>query len=592
MFSSERRLIETARAIGVHTDDVFRFAQQPLGQLVESAEKAHAGQAGYLGLIAQMHQEIQHSKFLRSIAYADQSGALIESTFRSNVSGMNLSNREYFQFHRSNSSSAPRIGLPSQSQTDGKWFLPITQRVNLPDGGFGGVMIATIDIDHFVSFMRNSDLGPDNSFVLMREDGNIILRLPIDPAAMHTNLAGSAFFRDEVLKKHQGSYEYLSPFDGMRRISGYYRSPETGITVLVAQSKRALFYDWVDYSKYPWLCLITTGLIALGMALRWLRQTKLREQSERIVAMREAELRLITRTSTDAIEKIDSAGIRQFVSPAAEKLYSQTPESLLGTSIFDAGGKSHRGIWLEALEKLSKGSESELILWERRAEGTDPLWLESAISAVSAGNVSRPEAFVVITRDVTQQELKKRELDLLAQTDGLTGLFNKRHFSEILNDLIGEDRRDSFTIILIDLDRFKQFNDTYGHLAGDHCLQAVARAIQDSVQGHEAVAARFGGEELAVVLSDCDRQDAAVISEIIRRNVQALGIEHINNHPFGQVTISLGHVTVRPRETWSAQAIVEAADQALYDAKQKGRNRSIGAGQRLERAPDRLLKAG
>ncbi len=575
--STRVRLVETAHSIATHTDDVYALARLPLGELVVGAEASLSDGKGTAATIEAMHRVVAATSLFRSVAYADASGRLIASTLDARATGMDVTYREYFQFHQVNTDKSARIGLPSKSQSDEKWFLPITERVNRPDGSFAGVMVATIDLEHFSSFMQDFDLGNDSSFGLMRGDGKMIMRLPIDPKAMGTSVASSAFYRDQASKDNEGNFDYVSPFDGTSRIGGFYKSQQTGVIVVAASSKSALFKTWVNYSKYPWLCLFVTALTAAAAAIWWLRQRRLSELVERRIAAREAEFRVIADSSADVIQKIDLDGRRQYVSRAAKNVFGQCPDALIGSSIYDAEDAEETKAWKDGLKKMHEGMSTQTMLSSRRRGDGDIVWLESVISSVPLSAGSGGEGYVVVTRDVTAQELGKRELNALAVTDGLTGLFNKRHFTNALKQLSADEKTQIASVIIFDLDHFKKFNDTYGHPQGDKCLREVAIAIQASLAGIDAVAARIGGEEMAVLLPGYDEEDAEQIAESIRLSICALEIPHEWNRPYGIVTASFGHATLIGWQAGCEDQVMAAADQALYRAKSQGRNKAVAA---------------
>ncbi|WP_296104851.1 diguanylate cyclase [uncultured Agrobacterium sp.] len=574
--SANTRQMETARAMALHTDDILALAQQPLNNLSAHARDALGDEAKMQHLLEEMLRVVKTSPLLRSLAYADAQGRLIGSTFAANSAGMDLSDREYFLFHKSNASTQPRFGLPSQSQTNGRWFLPISQRIDNPDGSLAGIMIATIDMDHFSRFIETFEVNEENAFALLRKDGAILLRLPIDLKAMGANVADSTLYRDQIMKKLRGNYEYVSRFDGTKRISGFYRSTDTGVTAIATQTKASIFDDWLKQSKYPWLSIILAYLIGTAMAIRWIRQIELREIGDQKVAAREAEFRLIANASPDVIEKISLAGVRQYVSPAAARIFERDTESVIGTSVLDDRDDQTKSAWQDALAKVQSGSSTECILYRhQRMDGT-MIWLESVISCFRSDDNNEPDGIVVITRDVTRQQMMKQELNALATTDELTRLFNKRYFNTQLSSTLAAARanQQSVSLILLDLDRFKAYNDTYGHLAGDCALRDVAAVIPPQLIGTGGLAARYGGEELVVLLPNTDAEETMKIAENIRKAIAALKIEHAGNLPWGHVTVSSGHATALPSQALSENDLITQADRALYAAKAAGRNRS------------------
>lgn len=166
-------------------------------------------------------------------------------------------------------------------------------------------------------------------------------------------------------------------------------------------------------------------------------------------------------------------------------------------------------------------------------------------------------------------------LKVLTALDGLTGVANRRRFEEAF-DL--EWRRACrsdlpLAVVMIDIDHFKRFNDTYGHRRGDDCLKRVATALAGSLHRAGDLVARYGGEEFVVVLPGADEERAAAYAEVLRRGIEELAIPHRWGSPCGVVTVSLGVAGARPTAVDSAPALLDAADRALYRAKACGRNR-------------------
>lgn len=167
------------------------------------------------------------------------------------------------------------------------------------------------------------------------------------------------------------------------------------------------------------------------------------------------------------------------------------------------------------------------------------------------------------------------ELEKLARVDGLTGIANRREFDSRLDAEWRRMGREGKPLALImgDVDHFKQYNDTYGHQAGDICLVKVARAIGGLARRPTDLAARYGGEEFALVLADTDGKGAAFVAQGVCDAVRRLEIPHCNSSASEHVTLSLGVAVVLPGAEGSPQSLIEMADKALYRAKETGRNR-------------------
>lgn len=178
-------------------------------------------------------------------------------------------------------------------------------------------------------------------------------------------------------------------------------------------------------------------------------------------------------------------------------------------------------------------------------------------------------------RQANRQLLEaNRKLEELANLDGLTNLLNKRHFQIMYEREWKTALRQSrpLSVLMIDVDCFKAFNDNYGHQAGDDCLQKVAATLRGAVSRPTDLVARYGGEEFIVVLGDTDSAGAGHLAELIRARIEALGIEHPHSTAAAAVTVSIGLASGVPDSRTSPDEFIQLADRLLYQAKQKGRN--------------------
>jgi diguanylate cyclase (GGDEF)-like protein len=192
-----------------------------------------------------------------------------------------------------------------------------------------------------------------------------------------------------------------------------------------------------------------------------------------------------------------------------------------------------------------------------------------AVLTLILGGVSWVMARARVSRMQLEEELRR-----FSFMDELTGIANRRNFDTFIDTEWKRAVRDNtpLSLLMIDIDFFKAFNDTYGHQSGDECLRQVASIINATLKRPGDMVARYGGEEFAVVLPGTDIEGAASLSESLRAKAEALGIVHAKSQASNYLTISVGCATVFPRQTSSPARLISAADQALYQAKQAGRN--------------------
>jgi diguanylate cyclase (GGDEF)-like protein len=184
-----------------------------------------------------------------------------------------------------------------------------------------------------------------------------------------------------------------------------------------------------------------------------------------------------------------------------------------------------------------------------------------------------------VAERTAELEAANNQLARLARVDGLTGLGNRRHFDEQLAELWADHRRRAspLGLLLVDVDEFKHFNDTYGHQLGDDALRMVAQAMRESINRPRDELVRYGGDEMAALLPDTDLDGALIIAERMRAAVEEMDVPHLGaNHTV--VTISIGVAVTVPADDVVEGTLVEAADAALYQTKARGRNQ-VAAGE-------------
>lgn len=195
---------------------------------------------------------------------------------------------------------------------------------------------------------------------------------------------------------------------------------------------------------------------------------------------------------------------------------------------------------------------------------------------------ARVRSALRLKEEMDQRKARERELEALTRKfeqlsnqDGLTGVPNRRCFEEVFRKEWLRSRRDGtpLSALMIDIDCFKDYNDTYGHLQGDLCLRQVAEAITAALKRPGDFVARYGGEEFVALLPGTDLAGALSIAGLIRSNVRAAAIEHASSHVADIVTVSIGISGIIPNMDIEAEALLAASDAALYQAKSGGRNR-------------------
>jgi diguanylate cyclase (GGDEF)-like protein/PAS domain S-box-containing protein len=310
-------------------------------------------------------------------------------------------------------------------------------------------------------------------------------------------------------------------------------------------------------------CFVATSMLALYVTeVGRARSNRMRLE---LVAS-ETRFRLLTEASRDAIVLADLEGRRQYVSPAMTELLGWTEEELKAQDSSEIVHPNDLPRLCRLFADCRIGEENlSSVSYQSRKKDGSYLWVEVNVRLFRDQESSAPTGFVYVLRDISERK---------AAEDGLTGVANRRLLDETLQQewLRGIRDHTPLSVLLIDVDFFKRYNDLYGHLAGDACLQQIAKAIQQVLKRPQDLLARYGGEEFVVVLPNTPARGAELIAERSRSMVEQRAIVH-DGSSHTVATVSVGCATMIPTVRSEISALMRLADSALYQAKSGGRNR-------------------
>lgn len=438
--------LNLASSLAQHTSDSFAIAETVLSGVVAGVESGHLLPHS---LHTALREEVDRSDRVHVIVVYDAHGRAVNSSVPAGTQRHKGSDPAYFAHHRHHDDRLALLGGPIRSPADGAWIVPLTRRLNKPDGSFGGVVLVGIPLAYFERFHRMFDTGRGGSIAIVDDDGIVVSRYPGDAGASGGSIAGTPFHRTmQALRR--GWISAVSPIDGVQRISGFAHAQRYPFWVLIGMS--------TDEVLAPW----------------------------RAVALQRSCI------------------------------------TILACALFIG-----LGLWLDQQLRRMQASETRL--------------------STEAWN------------------------------DPLTGIYNRRGFDYKLRGALQHSAavHASVALLMIDVDHFKRYNDTYGHVNGDACLQQVGQALAACAQRPQDVAARYGGEEFAIVLPFTDQAGAQTLAQQVRAAVRNLDLPHASSPTDARVTVSIGIAcaTMADRQ-WTAEELVGMADAALYRAKQAGRDRA------------------
>lgn len=549
------------------------------GQYIRHSDKSARASAGINDLLAQYAKNIPQA---RELGVLGETGDWMFSSFET-VPAVNNGDREYFRYHQSNpEDAAPRISDPLISRVTGRPTLLMTQRLANADGSFGGVVFAAIDLAYFRSFYQGFEADQDRTVTLMKTNGKVLVHRRDDQVGK--DVAGSSLFVSRLKEVGTGLYSIVSPFDGRVKQFAYERASDFPIVISVATPEDAVLDAWRRDRNFDLLLggAVSTILIALGLVLA----TQIRRRTALAGLLRERErgYRLLAENVEDVVTRFDKTGHRLYISPSVEKLLGWTPSEILQQPAYSNIHPAHLLLVKSLIEELGPRRSTGTAEYLTRCRNGNYVWVETQMNYVDDPHEPGPEIVGVI-RDICKRKAAEeqlvaanQQLKALSETDPLSEIANRRGFDRVLDAEFKRCQRSSspLSVLFIDIDKFKSFNDTYGHSAGDYCIRHVAKAIACCLKRPADLVARYGGEEFAVLLPETASGNAESVAETIRQSVADLCIAH-QGSPDGCITISVGVAGGKCDARTSPASMLAAADGALYLAKEQGRNRVCAA---------------
>ena len=576
-------IVNLTQSLAQHASRTIEEADILLADIAERVENNSGNLNQALRISNYLKTRVQSVSQLRELVVLDKDGNWSMSS-ATETPRHNNSDREYFQFHRDHPELTLRINEPVKSRTNGRWTIVLTRRVNQPDGSFGGVAVAAVDLAYFQKFYDTFDIGNAGAIGLFTEEGTVLVRRPFVEVNVGKDFSKIHLFQQRLPAANSGVFTLSSPFDGVKKLIGYNRLTDYPIVVVVTRAETEILASWKgevrrDIVIATILCLTVAGLAAFAAF-----QIKRRARAEKILRESESRFRLLADNAGDVVVLLDLDGTRRYVSPSVKEVLGWSPEAMTDVSIFDFVLPPHRGFLQALFQLMADGCESQRLEYQVPLPDGGSTWVESSFKLVRNEQTQAPERIIGVLRDISQRKAMENELQAantklmsLAATDALTGIANRRFFD---TELQRERRRTAragttLSVLFIDIDNFKKYNDRYGHVEGDLCLTKIARTIQKSLHRPADLVARYGGEEFAVVLPDTDETSAAIVANTLCEAVRRSRIEHTDTE-CGIVTISIGVASVDQIRDRGADQLMRHADIALYEAKARGRNTVVG----------------
>lgn len=515
-------------------------------------------------------QTIRESMFT-IVSVVDETGQIVSSS--QPTGRVNYTDREFFQAHRTAGEDVLFVSRPVLGRVSGRWQIPMSLRISRPDGGFGGVVVMSVDPANFTAFDRHADLGGQGLLELTGLDGAVRARKLGGADSFGMDARSLAWFRLQPTSPEGELIDHRSLEDGVERIISYRRMAGYPLMVVVGTAY-AEELALVSQRRGSYLVMAgsATAVLVLFASLLMLVLARQRAAADALRAS-EAVFRATFHQAAMGIAHIAPDGRILGANEKYCQMLGYDDDELRERSVFelsDADSQDEIRLFLASrLAEHSPLAAPEIEKTYRRKDGST-LWVCEALSVVTDAD-GRAEFLVAVAQDITARKALEARLSHAALHDALTGLPNRVMFLDRLDRVLESARRhgDLAAVLYIDLDGFKAVNDSRGHAAGDALLQQVARRLEGCVRAEDTVA-RLGGDEFGIVLAALARtQDCEAVG---RKIIQALARPFLLDESEVCISASVGAVAY-PAHGEDTRSLLVNADTAMYVAKHAGKNR-------------------
>ncbi len=513
---------------------------------------AHA--AGIHDANEQLRHLQQSSPLLVSIGWTDAAGNLEAHSNEGAPPITNIAGHPHFRTQR-DAADHLYVGPPFQSGVDGRWLSAVSRRISNADGSFAGIVGAVLDQTYFAGIYRSIDLGRNGAVLLMTRDGAPLVREPPLEGIFTRNYSHGPLLSQHLPKAEAGSYQGVSTFDGATRLFGY--RAVNGLPLVITVS-----YDRADVLAPFYRDLFRLAPLMAAVVLMFMFGAGLLIWQTRTLARKTDILEVTLENMAHGLCLFDNNKALTLCNRRYIEMYGLEPQQIAGST-------------LRSILEARKIPQEEI---ERRLHQVSLQQPYHAVYEEDHGRIIsvnyqpvQEGGWVAIHQDITDRRRDEEKVAFMAHHDVLTGLPNRTYFIERLEEAAERLRRreEPFTVLLLDLDRFKNVNDSLGHPAGDVLLKETAQRLKSAVRSID-VLARLGGDEFAIIQCGEHGQEEAAVT-VANRIIDILTEPYkINGHDV-TVGTSVG-IALAPADGSDADGLMKKADLALYRAKSEGRN--------------------
>jgi diguanylate cyclase (GGDEF)-like protein len=524
---------------------------------------------GTKAMHATMRTRLASVPHVFNMAIADSNGQLVASTADWPTPDINVVDRDYFQTARSRVDGKLSASAPIRNRIDGNLTIVFARRLETADGAFAGVVFTSVNSNYFEAIYGSTQSIHDVIFSLVREDGTILFRYPDPIGVAGKKLSYESTWQDAI-DRGTRSYRIHATADSNYRYVSSRAIPEYPLYVNISVTESQALAGWLRRSALIGLGSAALLICSIYLLLAITRQVRYLSKSESSLLRTSRQLDAALNNMTHGISMFDREQRLVVVNKQYAAMYNlsldqlkpgTTAREILAARVASGASPAAKNYAAARLIEMSVGSDYSIVDHLR----------DGRVIAINHQGMAEG-GWVAVHQDITAQKRVEAELAHMARYDALTGLANRALFLEKVDEALARmsTHGEPFSVLMLDLDRFKAVNDSLGHAIGDTLLRAVGERLRRLVREVDVVA-RLGGDEFAIIqIADMNQSDQVTV--LANRILSTITEPYDIDGRKIVIGTSIG-IALAPQDADSADALVRRADLALYKAKSEGRNR-------------------
>lgn len=466
---------------------------------------------------------LKNAPFIAQLTLVNESGDIVYKGFAEQHEAGAVSDSDYFLAHKAQDSGDIYIGKPLFNSEEQKWLVPISRRVNKPDGSFAGVVVAQLDLSSVFDLIHETQHTKDHVFAIIGLDG----------------IARSSWYNDDLssgqmfgplptnLTHSKGSFISKNPIDNVQQIRNYRIMNDYPLIVVCGVDERSAMAGFYEQRNiFYGLALLISIFVAIASLLLFNSGRK-RQSAEYLLRRNVLQYQHVAQHSKDIILVQNKEGQLIFISPAVRNILGYDEETLLNKPIYDLVSPDDHNVVRSAYDRLAGGENSVTFEFRASAENGTYIWLESHSSRLDDDVEHCLIGYQCLLRDISRQKKAEEQVLDISNHDSLTGIYN-HHYFELAMKEFDQEVGYSSAVIVIDIVGLKLINESFGYAQGDRILLLVANALTEQTSPADVVA-RIAGDEFSILLKDVSPEGVEEVVASIRRQIDAVNQAQIQS---------------------------------------------------------------